>query len=279
MEGETMKARVCLCAVGLLVLAGQGKIRADDPPLVRNDGAASLSNLKFTGDVQTGDIHWGRGYGYGYRGYGYRGYGYGYRGYGYGYRGYGYGYGYGLGYRGYYGNPYFYAAAPYYGYGGYPYGYGYRCIDMIDAGPVASNLGTAPRSIAPNSSVARSVVKGPLPLTDFVPYSLAPDGSSVGVGPQGAADRSYNYNGGPKAIVPSPNNSGGSQPFFIPPPTVDPERPTIPRDGYLTALPRGMTGEVSPVVYHGPSAARPSSAVVIGQTAPQIAYPAYGDPR
>ena len=279
---------------------------AQDEPLVRNDGLGGFSNLKFTGDVQTdeirggggrsgggggaragaarsgghavagrgGSVGAGRGYGYGGRGYGgYGGYGrgYGYGGYGgygyggYGYGGYGYGrgfgFGYGLGYPYYYGSyyPYSYPAySPYY----YPVnpGYvspsfrgsvgGYRRIDLPEeTTPNASVLGTmAAAPVAP----ARAVVQGPIRLTQYVDYSRAPAASNS-------------------------RSTPGTQQNFIPAPSFEPERQTIPRDGLPISLPRGMTGEVTPIIYHdGPAAPQSATTVTLGQ---RLAYPAYGDVR
>src|ERR1700677_1194847 len=97
LEEMMMRATISVGAAVLLCLAGQGYVRADGP-LVRNDGDAGISNLKFTGDVQTDEIRWGRG-GYGRWGYGGR---------------WGWGYGY---YGGYYGGyPYYAYSSPYYAY-------------------------------------------------------------------------------------------------------------------------------------------------------------------
>ena len=43
-----------------------------------------------------------------------------------------------------------------------------------------------------------------------------------------AALTSYPYDGGPKSLVPFPDK-GGLQPNNLPPPSIDPDRPTVPR--------------------------------------------------
>ncbi len=261
-----MKAFLSVCAVGLLLLTAQGKIQAQSnvAPLVRNDGTAGISNLKFTGDVQTDDIRWRR---YGWYGYGYRGY-------------YGYGYAYSPYYYGYYGNPYYYTAAPYYGYyGGYPYYRGYRRIDMNGAPAQVTNLGTAPQAAMANMVVAKSSVQGPIRMTEYAPNSLSPDGRSVGVlsnGSTAAPDRSYYYDGGPKSMVPLP--SRGYQQNNNPVPNVNPERPAVPRDGLPISSPRGWAGQVTPI-FSPVGATQASTTTAVGQGSTRIVYPAFGDPR
>jgi hypothetical protein len=263
-----MKAPMSMLAAGLLLLAGQGKGQAQTYAPLANSSLGTVSNLKFTGEAQTDEVRWGRGY---YRGYGfYRPY------YGYRYRPNYYGYGYG--YRPYYSsysycNPYSYGYAyrPYNNYGNYgyrPYVYGnrgyyggYRRIDMAQTPPPATKLGTVAQ---------KSKASGPIQLTQFVPaYQNTP----VNQGNQ-----SYPYDGGPKSVVPLPN---GLHDPVIPAPSIDTERPTLPRDGVPVSAPRGISGEVFPVVYdvHNPVAAPVSAGSGFAATISKISYPAYGDNR
>ena len=214
-----------LLAAGVFVLAGQGLVRADGPAVLRAGDAGTFSHLKFTGDVQTDDICWRRGY-CGFR----RGYGYGYSPYYasayysapyypaysdsapyYGTAGYGY-----AGYA-----PYRYYGRPYYR--GYYGGYGYRRIDLINA-PPASNLGTVTAArVAPVAPIT-TAVPGPIRLTQYVPYVKTPGGMSVTVQSQprttAPSNQSYPYNGGPRSIVPLPG-----EPFA---PTSSRPRASIP---------------------------------------------------
>jgi len=288
------KAALSMLAAGLLLLAGHEMARADDLPLKGSGDEGSISNLKFTGEANTTEIGRGRGwggYGRGWGGYGrgYYGRGY-YGGYGRGYYGYGrYGYGYGYRYPYYsvYRYPYYYGGYggygyPYYygGYGGYGYPYNYGGYGGYGYGsyypycyisyPNSNSYGYGPGTgYGPLTSGAVNGGNGPIQLTQFV--TTVPSTPSNG-SPAVPADGTYPYNGGPQSVVP--------QPQIMPSPNIDTERSTIPRDGVPVSLPRGMSGEVSSTVYRGAFASTPASTTrTVGQGAPRIAYPAYGEAR
>jgi len=284
----TMVTRKWLAlTLGAGLLAGAN--RADAGDVIRLGGSAgpvaNTQSLALRGDdadtqlVYRGGGHGGHGGHYGGGHYGGGRYGGHYAHYGhygnYGHYGarYSYGYGYrpyyyGAYYRPYYSSyyqPYYYPSYTYYpsyyytpSYYVYPSYYAPCAETTIAAAPTVT-LRAATGTYSPPTYVA------PRPATS--PGFMPP-----------AGDGTYRYDGGPVLPMPLPSESPAA-------PTVDPKRPTVPRDGLFVSIP--STPKVSYPAYGETTPARPtpsaSTALVStpapAATTPRLVYPAYGDGR
>jgi hypothetical protein len=262
-----------LTAIG--VLAGTNQSPAEDTILLGGIGQAQTQTLLFNGQAELEDVAYRGAVGYrggfvGYRGaVGYRGVGVGYRGvYGYrgayvGYRPYAYrpfvraAYNRPFVYGGYY-SPYFYASyyTPsyyYYPTDYYPQDYSYYY------NPIAANPANLPNATILGSTSSYS--QGPIfqiPASNRLPAANG--------------DGTFNYDGGPGAVLPLPQGFG-------PAPTLEPQRPTVPYEGKLVSIPAQPVKNAYPAYGENtPVSTQPNVATTpVRSVATKTAYPAYGD--
>jgi hypothetical protein len=258
--------------VASFVLAGTGKLTAQDTVRLGGTGDATVQSLVFDGQAETESVYWR---GWGYRSWGYRPYGGFYRPYAYrpyfyrpyAYRPYFYGYGY---------RPY-YAYASSYGYAPYASAYyapSYYYVPSYSA-PVYSdylNPCTAEEPAMPNAVVlgSSSYTRGPI-------FPTPPRAPAMIQRPTVRADSNdgtYPYDGGPSQPMPLPGQDGA--------PALDKKRPTVPLDGTLVSIPSRPARSTFPAYGETALSPRPAQAAplqFVSKTAgtARVAYPAYGD--
>jgi len=224
-------------AVGLLTLAGlllTGAAQAGDTVRLSLPGSTDAPTLTLAAtpadlDADTELVYYApRGWYGGYRGYGYGGYyrplyiglgGWGYGGYGYGGYGYGLG-GYGGGYGGYYSGGYYPASYASYSYVSPSYySYASPCTCGVSYSiPAQASYQTQspviiqqqPTTVTPPTPMPPSTVPQPLP------------GNSS----------TFQYDGGPRTLIPMPPALRGTTPAVVP------GGQSVPRDGRMVSLTR-----------------------------------------
>lgn len=309
--GAVLAASPAAQADDVIRLGGSAGPTAEVRPLglaVADDDDTELAHYRggsgggYRGGYRGGSGYGGARYSVGYGGYGgYRHSGYGYGGGygggsrygGYGHGGYGYG-GHGHGYQSYYSyrpsyshyRPYYSSYRPSYSYGSYGGGYGsyygsscyptysypvyssyYPCSDSLPTMPYAPALsGTSSMYITPTPGYA------PAPTYLAPPTSppLAPAPMVIPDSPGGT----FRYDGGPTLVPTLP----GDVPVA---PTVDPRRPTLPRDGRFVSLPGSTPTVAFPAYGESPrptTASEPATRFVSTPApTPRPAFPAYGE--
>ncbi|MFO0968177.1 MAG: hypothetical protein U0793_21690 [Gemmataceae bacterium] len=286
--------------VGAGVLASASGARAGDTVLLGGAPAANTATLALNaGDAATelvayrgGGGHGGGHYGGGH--YGHVGHYGGYGHYGHGFYGGRYGFGYGYGYRSYYRpyyasyyRPYYYSS---YYYPSYYYPYSYYPSYYVDPGyyyggyytPCSTTVVATAPTVTLRAGVAPATYAPPsygTPTYGTPTYGTPTYGTRPGplMPPADSPDGTYRYDGGPMAPMPLPSDT---------PPTVDPARPTLPRDGRFVSLPATKApiaypayGERTPA----PRATEPGTILVStpapAATTSRLTYPAYGESR